>query len=159
MTTKERGRGWTHSARRRGACLAIATVTLLGGGCGVPRARQAGVAKAEEIRQLLNADKYAEVYASASKQFRQAITEQQWNAFCADSRQRLGKWKAATVKDTDVLLVGTGGYMTNVTYAAEFEKGPATETFSLMVKGNMTELLGYNVDSPLLPGGRVIALR
>jgi hypothetical protein len=147
------------SGTRRRACIAIVSAVLLAGGCGVPRARKAGVAKAEEIRRLLNAEKYADVHASASKQFRQAITEQQWGAFCAETRQKLGKWKGATLKDTNVLLVGTGGYMTNVIYTTEFENGRATETFSFMVNITTADLLGYNIDSPLMPGGRVIALR
>src|SRR5215210_6821659 len=106
--------------------LAILAAAVLVVGCGVRNARASGVAASEQLRELLNAERYAEIYKSATPQFRQA-PEQQWVAFCREMHRKLGQWKASPLKDTQVILVDSGGYMVHVIYTTDFYNGSATE--------------------------------
>lgn len=99
---------------------------------------------------MLNAKKYAEIYNSASAEFKRTTTEQQWVALCSGARQKLGRWKQSTVKDTQVLLVDSGGHIVIVDYATDFETGPATERLVFFVQNGHAQLHGYNVNSPSL---------
>ena len=130
--------------------IALVVTTTLISGCGVSNARAIGVSEGTRIHQLLNDEKCAEIYFSSSTEFRQVTTEQQWIAFCAGARRTLGKWKRSTVKDTQVILVDSGGYIVNVDYEIEFEKGPAVESVSFFIRGGRAELRSYSINSPLL---------
>ena len=130
----------------------VATVTLatLAAGCGVARARTLGINEASRFRQLLNAEKYSEIYASASSEFKQQVSEKQWIAVCSEARHKLGDWKASAVKDTKVITVDSGGYIVGVEYATDFVAGQATENLSFFIHDGNISLRSYSITSPLL---------
>jgi hypothetical protein len=128
----------------------IGGAAVLIGGCDVARARTVGVNEGARFRQLLNAEKYSEIYASASTEFRRTVTERQWIASCAETQRKLGQWKGSTLKDSEVILVDSGGYIVNVNYATEFATGSAIELLSFFVIEGTPSLRLYNVSSPAL---------
>jgi hypothetical protein len=138
------------SSRRLVFGLLVLTAATVLAGCGVRQARSVAVTKAESIRELLNAHSYAEIYASANPQFQQTGSRDRWVAFCAETARKLGKWKASTLKDTQVIIVDSGAYLVHVVYETEFENGRAAEMISVVIQGQAIALVGYNLDSPLL---------
>jgi hypothetical protein len=137
-------------SRRLGFGLLVLTAASVLTGCGVRQARTVAVTKAESVRELLNAHSYAEIYASASPQFQQTGSRDRWVAFCGETARKLGEWKASTLKDTQVIIMDSGGYLVHVVYETEFANGRAAEMISVVVHGQTIALVGYNLDSPLL---------
>jgi hypothetical protein len=92
---------------------------------------------------------YAEIYRTASPEFRQAVTEEQFQRFMSGLERKLGTWQAAKDPIWHVAR-GTGGHFVGLTYESQFSKGPVTEQFSWRIEHGAPVLVGYNVKSSLL---------
>src|SRR5216110_3161181 len=95
------------------ACLAICMLSA----CGVSRARTLGKQRAQRFHEAYNASDYDSIYNTASPEFRSTvITQERWSAFCTEMRKRCGQWRHSEPRgrETEVLLVDSGGYIVNV---------------------------------------------
>src|SRR5262245_26422746 len=101
------------------------------------------------FRDRVGQRSFAEIYRTASPEFRQAVTEEQFQRFMAGLERKLGAWQSS--KDPIWHMKrGTGGHFVGLTYESEFSKGPATERFTWRIENGAPVLLGYNVQSALL---------
>ncbi len=92
---------------------------------------------------------FAEIYRTASPEFRQAVSEEQFQRFMIGLERKLGTWQSAKDPIWHVTR-GTGGHFVGLTYESEFSKGPATEQFTWRIENGTPVLVGYNVKSSLI---------
>jgi hypothetical protein len=124
---------------------AVAVIVLTSVACGVPRARELATSQAHRTWKHLQAGAYAQVYRDADTIFREQVTEQQWLALCADVDQRLGKRMTSRPKEP-VVMSQSGGYLVDVPYDTEFERGRAVEDLLFFVGDGKAALRSYQVD-------------
>jgi len=128
-----------------GLQLVLAAVVLVSCGVGTDAAKQGVTA----FRDRVTHRSYAEIYRSATPEFRQAVTEEQFQRLMVGLERKLGVWQSSKVPVWHVAR-GTGGHFVSLTYESEFSKGPATERFTWRIEHGAPVLLGYNVQSALL---------
>ncbi len=134
--------------RRRwllGLQLLAAAALLVSCGGGTDAAKQ-GVSG---FRAQVAEKSFAEIYQTASPEFRQAASEEQFQRFMAGLERKLGTWQSANEPIWHVTR-GTGGHFVGLTYESQFSKGPVTEQFSWRIEHGAPVLVGYNVKSSLL---------
>lgn len=91
----------------------------------------------------------AEIYGTASPEFRKAATEEQFQRFMAGLERKLGPWNSSGEPVWNVMR-STGGHFVTLTYESQFSKGTATEQFTWRIDHGAPALVGYNVRSNLL---------
>ena len=125
--------------------LALAALVLVACGGGTDVAKQGVTA----FRDRVTHRSFTEIYRTASPEFRQAVTEEQFQRLMAGLERKLGVWQSSKEPVWHVMR-GTGGHFVRLTYESEFSKGPATERFAWRIENGAPVLLGYNVQSALL---------
>jgi len=127
-----------------GLLLALAFVLVSCGG-GTDAAKQGVTA----FRDRVTHRSFAEIHRTASPEFRQAVTEEQFQRLMTKLERRLGAWQSSKEPVWHVMR-GTGGHFVSLTYESQFSKGPASERFTWRIENGASVLLGYNVQSALL---------
>jgi len=142
----------TRRMKTLSASLVVCVAVSILPACGVYQARTIGKEEAKRFHEQFNLSRYADIYRASSPEFRKSVTEEEWIAVCTEIRKRFGQWKTWEPKDKDseVLLVDSGGYIVTLNYMSQFELGQANEALRFAVKDDKASLLSYNVVSPLL---------
>jgi len=128
-----------------GLLLALAAFVLVSCGGGTDAAKQGVTA----FRDRVTHRSFAEIYRTASPEFRQAVTKEQFQRLMGGLERRLGAWQSSNEPVWHVMR-STGGHFVSLTYESQFSKGPATERFTWRIENGAPVLLGYNVQSALL---------
>lgn len=124
----------------------LTTWSLALAGCSAGQDKAAAEAGVQRFREMLGAGRYAEIYRSASEEFRQNGSEDSAVRFLQSVRERLGTVRNANQTGWRVNY-GSGGSVTVLNYATEFERGRGTEEFVYRVNGAQPELIGYHINS------------
>jgi hypothetical protein len=124
----------------------IAVASLLGACSGGTEEAKQGVSG---FRTRVANGAVAEIYRTASPEFRHAITEEQFQRFMAGLDRKLGSWQSAEAPAWNIRR-GTGGHFVALTYQSKFSRGGATEQFTWRIDHGTAVLVGYNINSVLL---------
>lgn len=137
-------------AKRKGEQMRIwplLTAVSLGlAGCSAGQDKSAAEAGVQRFREMLGAGRYAEIYRSAGPEFRQNGSEDSAVRFLRSVHDRLGAVRNANQTGWRVNY-GSGGSVTVLNYATEFERGRGAEEFVYRVDGGQSVLIGYHINS------------
>jgi uncharacterized protein DUF4019 len=125
-------------------------------GCAVDerRAVPAGAqATVDRVTEDIEAGRDEKVYAEAADEWRAAVSADENTKILARVRERLGRVESRalnTGREQQSASPPLSGHALELVYQTRFERGPATETFTLLERGGDWLLAGYNVTSDLL---------
>lgn len=102
-----------------------------------------------DFRDRMAHGAYAEIYRTASPEFRKVVTEERFQRFMSGLERQLGTWQSSKDPVWNVQR-GTAGHLVGLTYESQFSKGPASERFIWRIERGTPVLLGYHVKSSLL---------
>jgi hypothetical protein len=104
------------------------------------------------FHQMLDAERYADIYEATDDLFKNASTSTQFTGILQAVHKKLGVVRSASQTEFySREQTGTnGGSFVSLTYDTEFFEGHATEAFNWRVTGGKVRLAGYNIQSPLL---------
>ncbi len=91
----------------------------------------------------------SQIYNSATADFRQATTTDDWDTFCAKIPEKMGTY-VSTERQFVNLNATTSGKFLTVTYASVFSLGKGDEKFVWKYDGTQLKLHGYTINSPRL---------
>lgn len=129
--------------------IAITAATLGVGGCSAGADRAAAEAGVVQFHQMVEAQRYHDIYVGAADEFRSAATEAEGVRFLQMIHDRLGAVRSTTPNGWRV-NVSTGGTMVNLNYNTQFASAAGTENFVFRIAGSNARLVGYHVNSPAL---------
>lgn len=132
--------------QRRLLALPLALAACLLAACTGTDAAKQGVS---EFRDRVSHGAYAEIYRTASPEFRTVVTEEHFQRFMGGLERQLGTWQSSKDPVWNVER-GTAGHLVGLTYESQFARGPATEQFAWRIERGTPVLLGYHVKSSLL---------
>jgi hypothetical protein len=92
---------------------------------------------------------FREIYWRAAPEFRESVTEDQFQGLMTALDRKLGTWASAPEPGWNVTS-GTAGKVVNLTYQSQFANGAASEQFTWRIEGGEPVLLAYRASSPLL---------
>jgi hypothetical protein len=104
------------------------------------------------FHQMLDAERYADIYEATDDLFKNASTATQFTAILQAVHRKLGAVRSAaetTFYSREETGTNAGSYI-SLTYDTEFAEGHATESFNWRVSGGKVHLAGYNINSRLL---------
>jgi hypothetical protein len=110
---------------------------------------EAGVAT---FHQMLDAERFADIYETTDDLFKNATTASQFTAILQSVHTKLGAVQSATQTtfySREEAGTNAGSYISLI-YDTAFAEGHATESFNWRVSGGKVHLAGYNIKSPLL---------
>jgi Protein of unknown function (DUF4019) len=137
-------------------CLLPAAVCLLFSSCavderrGVPAGAQATV---ERVTEDIAAGRDEKVYMEAAPEWRARVSAEESAGILARVRERLGRVESrALTKGTEQQSASAplSGHALELFYSTRFERGGATERFTLLERGGEWLLAGYTVSSDVL---------
>jgi len=102
-----------------------------------------------EFHRLYNAESYQTIYSAADPAFRNTMTESDYVTFMSAIQRKLGPHKSSTSAGWRVSS-GLNGTQVSLAYKSEFAAGTATEQFLYRISSGKSNLVGYNINSPLL---------
>ena len=132
----------------RGVASAVAMLLLVSG-CSVGNDVPAGEAAIARFHAQLNAGAFADIYAAASPDMKAASTSAKLTQLLAAVHRKLGLFKGGKTQGWNDTFTGNG-HLLNLSYAANYERGAAIETFVLRIDGAQAALAGYNINSDAL---------
>ncbi len=97
-----------------------------------------------------NASRYAEIYKGADPEFRKDTKQDDFVRYASLARSKLGDFQSSQVTNFNVLYLLTHAQV-RLDYDSVFQLGKAKEVFELRQGSGKTSMVGYRVDSPLLP--------
>ena len=106
----------------------------------------------QTFHQMLDAERYAEIYGQTDEIFKNATAEAQFTEILQAVHRKLGVVRSSaqtTFYSRDQAGTNPGSYI-SLTYKTEFAEGPATESFNWRVVDGKVHLAGYNINSTLL---------
>ena len=92
---------------------------------------------------------FDDIHAGAAPAWKKAVSEEQTEQMFRAIQRKLGSYKSGERGPWRVNY-GTSGTVTVIEYRSQFERGPATETFTFQSSGKNAQLLAYNINSPVL---------
>lgn len=116
-------------------------------------AAEAGVA---QLHQMMEAERYHDIYAGAADEFRRSASEEDGTRFLRMIHDRLGAVRSTSSTGWRVNFT-PGGSMVNLTYDTQFALAAGTEDFVFRIGGGSAHLAGYHVRSPALIGANALA--
>ncbi len=137
-------------------CLLPAAICLLLSSCavderhGVPAGAQATV---ERVTEDIAAGRDEKVYMEAAPEWRAQVSAEESTRILARVRERLGRVESrALTKGTEQQSASAplSGHALELFYSTRFERGSATERFTLLERGGEWLLAGYTVTSDVL---------
>jgi len=109
-------------------------------------ATNAGIAR---FHQEVEAGQFARIYDESSPLMKAAATKDGFVGFLSAVHKKLGAFKGGNVGGFND-NVSTGGHRVIVGYQAQYQNGPAAETFTFAIEGGRALLVGYNINSTAL---------
>ncbi|HTK38440.1 MAG TPA: DUF3887 domain-containing protein [Pyrinomonadaceae bacterium] len=129
------------------AILSLAILCFVAFGCslvteGKPEAERAVV----QFHDLLNAEKYGEIYETSHKYMKDATSEDDMVKLLTAVHTKLGAVKSSAMQSWQV---GNYNLVSTVVLVqeTEFENGKGTETFTFVIEDKKATLGGYNINS------------
>lgn len=101
------------------------------------------------FHQQLDQEKYADMYAEAAPELREATKQRDFLALMSAVHRKLGVVQDATQTQFNVNWT-TSGTRVHLNYQTKFAAGNATETFTWKIGGDHPSLVGYNINSNAL---------
>ena len=118
------------------------------------RAVPAGAQEAvERVTEDIAAGRDEKVYAEAAEEWRAAVSAGENARLLARVRESLGRVESRalrTGREQQSAAAPLSGHALELVYATRFERGSATEKFTLLERGGEWLLAGYTVNSDLL---------
>ena len=117
---------------------------------GVPAGAQEAV---ERVTEDIAAGRDEKVYAEAADEWRAAVSAAENARMLARVREGLGRVESRalrTGREQQSAAAPLSGHALELVYATRFERGSATEKFTLLERGGEWLLAGYTVNSDLL---------
>ena len=144
--------------RRRVFYCLLSTVycLLLFSSCAVEERRDipAGAQEAvERVTEDIAAGRDEKVYAEAAEEWRAAVSSGENARLLGRVRESLGRVESRalrTGREQQSASAPLSGHALELVYATRFERGSATEKFTLLERGGEWLLAGYTVNSDLL---------
>jgi hypothetical protein len=116
----------------------------------VPAGAQATV---ERVTEDIAAGRDEKVYAEAADEWRAAVSAAENARMLARVREGLGRVESRalrTGREQQSAAAPLSGHALELVYATRFERGSATEKFTLLERGGDWLLAGYSVNSDVL---------
>ena len=117
---------------------------------GVPAGAQAAV---ERVTEDIEAGRDEKVYAEAADEWRAAVSSAENARMLGRVRETLGRVESRalrTGREQQSAAAPLSGHTLELVYATRFERGSATEKFTLLERGGDWLLAGYSVNSDAL---------
>jgi hypothetical protein len=143
------------AARRAALCLALSAF-VFAAGCAVDERRDipAGAqATVDRVTEDIEAGRDAKVYAEAADEWRAAVSADENGKILSRVRERLGRVESRalhTGREQQSADPPLSGHALELVYQTSFERGSATEKFTLLERGGQWMLAGYTVSSDAL---------
>jgi hypothetical protein len=128
------------------AWIGLLALAVLLGGCSFSEDRDRGERAVEQFHDLFRAERYAEIYANTTENFREATTEEDFAEFLGAIRRKLGNVRESELTEFEVNYSASGTSIW-LGYETAYELGTATEQFVWVADGETTRLEGYRIDS------------
>jgi hypothetical protein len=135
------------------ACLVFAAALV---GCAVDERRAIPAAAQEAVERVtedIAAGRDEKVYAEAADEWRAAVSAGENARLLARVRASLGRVESRalrTGREQQSAAAPLSGHALELVYATRFERGSATEKFTLLERGGDWLLAGYTVNSDVL---------
>jgi hypothetical protein len=101
------------------------------------------------FHQRLEAGQFSDIHAKSTPGMKAAVSAQEFSKFLAAIHRKLGPLQSGkTVGWRE--NYNTSGHVLVMTYAAQYEKGAAQETFQFRFADDVAVLDGYHINSPAL---------
>jgi hypothetical protein len=145
-----------HSSYRLLFTFAFCLLTFVVHGCSVDERRDipAGAqATVERVTEDIAAGRDEKVYGEAAGEWRAQVSAEENARILARVRERLGRVESrALTKGTEQQSAAAplSGHALELFYSTRFERGSATERFTLLERGGEWLLAGYTVTSDVL---------
>ncbi|HJQ32094.1 MAG TPA: DUF4019 domain-containing protein [Pyrinomonadaceae bacterium] len=107
----------------------------------------------ERVTEDIAAGRDEKVYAEAAEEWRAAVTSAENARMLSRVRQSLGRVESRALRsgrEQQSAAAPLSGHALELVYATRFERGSATEKFTLLERGGEWLLAGYSVSSDLL---------
>lgn len=124
----------------------------MGSACAGFAAKGDAEAGVTTFHQMLDAERYGDIYDGTDDLFKNTTTASQFNAILRVVHTKLGAVRSATPTtfySREEAGINAGSYI-SLTYDTEFAEGHAIESFNWRVSDGKVHLAGYNIKSPLL---------
>ncbi|HTX47965.1 MAG TPA: DUF3887 domain-containing protein [Caulobacteraceae bacterium] len=118
-------------------------------GCSMDKELPATQAAIDTFHAQLNAGSFDAIYQGASADMKQASTEDSLVKLLAAVHRKLGGFQTGKLQGWNENY-NTGGHFVTVGYAATYDKGSASETFTYRLDGDHVLLAGFNINSNAL---------
>ena len=142
-----------HTSLHRISLVVLLMLALAGGSaCAGFAAKGDAETAVLTFHQMLDAERYAEIYGQTDDIFKNATPEGQFTEVLQAIHRKLGVVRSSaqtTFYSRDQAGTNPGSYI-SLTYKTEFAEGPATESFNWRVVDGKVYLAGYNINSTLL---------
>ena len=111
---------------------------------------EAGNRLADRFHTDFNGGRYAEIYQGADPEFRKDTRLDDFAKYESLVKSKLGDFQSLQVTNFNVLYLLTHAQV-RLDYDSVFKLGKAKEVFELRQAKGKTSMVGYRIDSPLLP--------
>lgn len=111
---------------------------------------EAGSRLVDQFHTDFNAGRYAEIYNGADPEFRKDTKLEDFVQYESQVKSKLGDFQSSQVTNFNVLYLLTHAQV-RLDYDSVFRLGKAKEVFELRQGNGKTSMVGYRIDSPLLP--------
>jgi hypothetical protein len=142
-----------HTSIRRISLTVVALLALAGGSaCTGFAAKGDAEAGVTSFHVMLDAERYADIYAETDALFKNATPEVQFTEILKAVHRKLGVVRSTAQTNfysREQAGTNAGSYI-SMTYKTEFTEGPATESFNWRVVEGKVHLAGYNINSAVL---------
>ncbi len=104
----------------------------------------------DQFHSDFNSGRYEEIYRGADPEFRKDTKLEDFVKYESLVKARLGDFQSSQVTNFNVLYLLTHAQV-RLDYDSVFKMGKAKEVFELRQGNGKTSMVGYRIDSPLLP--------
>ena len=111
---------------------------------------EAGSKLVDQFHANFNAGRYAEIYSGADAEFRKDAKLEDFVKYETLVKSKLGDFQSSQVTNFNVLYLLTHAQV-RLDYDCVFKLGKAKEVFELRQANGKTGMVGYRIDSPMLP--------
>ena len=136
------------------ACLVLLAAALAACAVDERRSIPAGAqATVERVTEDIAAGRDAKVYEEAAPEWRAAVSAGENARLLGRVRERLGRVESRalrTGREQQSASAPLSGHALELVYATRFQRGSATEKFTLLERGGEWLLAGYSVNSDVL---------
>jgi hypothetical protein len=102
------------------------------------------------FHNLLDAERFAEIYDGADQRFQQASGREDMLKFFAAVHRKLGNVRGSAARSFNISYFAGQGKMVVVGYYTTFERGAAQENFTWHMGKQGAQLVGYQINSNVL---------